>query len=243
MFRLKPDATSDRRRRTRSSDCWAWLQTTGYRRQATGGPASETLAAPTTVGDHLLPGRIPLTCSLSRNSLVRHVSIGTCEQLEGRVENSIDRLSGNGKIRGRKALALWLGWDWLDADVELELRAGKSIAAIFADDGEPAFREIERAILAEVAGRDCVVLATGGGVVLHEANRVGLRNGAKVVWLKARPETIFRRVSDDWNTVSRRPNLTTGGLEEIREVLERRTPLYRECADLEIDTDEDGLAG
>jgi shikimate kinase len=145
---------------------------------------------------------------------------------------------GTGKSAVAQALALRLGWEWIDADVELELRSGKSIAAIFADEGEPAFREMESAVLAELADRDRVVLATGGGIVLREANRTLLRKGATVVWLKARPETIFRRVSDDWNTVSRRPNLTTGGIEEIRDLLEQRTALYRQCADLEIDTDE-----
>jgi shikimate kinase len=63
-----------------------------------------------------------------------------------------------------------------------------------------------------------------------------------VVWLKARPETILNRLSNDWTTVSRRPNLTTGGLDEIREMLDNRTPLYRECADFAVDTDEKTVA-
>jgi shikimate kinase len=145
---------------------------------------------------------------------------------------------GTGKSAVAQILALRLGWDWVDADVELELRAGKSIAAIFADEGEQAFREIEGAIVAELAGRERVVLATGGGIVLRAENRTQLRNGGLVVWLKARPETIFHRVANDWNTASRRPNLTTGGLEEIRELLEQRAPFYQECAHFEIDTDE-----
>ena len=86
------------------------------------------------------------------------------------------------------------------------------------------------------------MLATGGGIVLRAENRELLRSGAIVVWLKATPETILRRLSDDWTTVSRRPNLTTGGLDEIREMLEHRTPLYRQCADLEVDTDEKTIA-
>jgi shikimate kinase len=149
---------------------------------------------------------------------------------------------GTGKSAVAQALALRLGWDWIDADVELELRAGKSIAAIFADEGESAFRELESAILCELADRERVVLATGGGIVLQAENREILCNGALVVWLKARPETIFRRVANDWNTVSRRPNLTTGGLEEIRELLEQRAPFYHECAHFEIDTDEKSIS-
>jgi len=149
---------------------------------------------------------------------------------------------GTGKSAVARLLALRLGWDWVDADVELELRAGKSIAAIFAADGEAAFRDLESAILAELVRQERRVLATGGGVVLRAENRELLRSGAKVVWLKAMPETILRRLSDDWTTAARRPNLTTGGLDEIRDMLARRTPLYRQCADLEIDTEEKTVA-
>jgi shikimate kinase len=147
-----------------------------------------------------------------------------------------------GKSAVAQSLALRLAWDWMDADVELELRAGKSIAAIFADDGEPAFRDLETAILAELVRHERCVLATGGGIVLRAENRELLRAGAIVVWLKALPETILRRLSDDWTTVSRRPNLSTGGLDEIREMLAQRTPLYHESADIEVDTEEKAIA-
>jgi len=149
---------------------------------------------------------------------------------------------GTGKSAAAQQLALRLGWDWMDADVELELRAGKSIAAIFADDGEQAFRDLESLMLAELVGRERSVLATGGGIVLRAENRELLRSGAIVVWLKAEPETILRRLTDDWTTVSRRPNLSTGGLEEIREMLSLRIPLYQQCADLDVDTDEKSVA-
>jgi shikimate kinase len=149
---------------------------------------------------------------------------------------------GTGKSAVAQQLALRLGWDWVDADVELELRAGKSIAAIFADDGEQAFRDLESAMLAELVGRERSVLATGGGIVLRAENRELLRSGAIVVWLKAEPETILRRLSDDWTTATRRPDLSTGGLNEIREMLSLRTPLYQQCADLEVDSEEKSVA-
>ena len=69
---------------------------------------------------------------------------------------------GAGKSATAQQLALRLGWDWIDADVEVELRAGKSIAAIFADDGELAFRDLEAAVLADLLTRDRTVLALGG---------------------------------------------------------------------------------
>jgi shikimate kinase len=150
---------------------------------------------------------------------------------------------GTGKSEVARQLALRLGWDWVDADVEVELKAGKSIAAIFADDGEPAFRDLEATILAELVQRDRAVLALGGGVVLRPANRSLLRQVTKVVWLTATPETIARRLAADAATASRRPNLTAaGGLEEIRRLLAERTPLYRELGDIEIDTENKSAA-
>src|SRR6266446_280163 len=123
---------------------------------------------------------------------------------------------GTGKSEVAQQLALRLAWDWVDADVEVELKAGKSIAAIFADEGEPTFRDLEAAVLTELVQRDRAVLALGGGIVLRTANRELLRQVGTVVWLTAEPETIARRLAADAATASRRPNLTTvGGLEEI----------------------------
>ena len=148
---------------------------------------------------------------------------------------------GVGKTSVAQLLALRLGWDWVDADVEIELRAGKSIAAIFADDGEPAFRDLESAVIAELTGvgqpsrlskdkRDAfptpdltgqagtplhevsrLVLACGGGAVLRLENRQALQAAGKVVWLQARPETILERIATDATTAGRRPQLTTSG--------------------------------
>ncbi len=121
---------------------------------------------------------------------------------------------------------------------EIELRAGRSIAQIFADDGEEAFRELESRVLAESVRRERTVLALGGGVVLRPENRALLKGIGLVVWLEARPETIHRRLADDETSTARRPPLTTGGLAEIRELLDRRTPHYRECASLVVDTED-----
>jgi shikimate kinase len=145
---------------------------------------------------------------------------------------------GTGKTAVARQLGLSLGWDWVDADVEVELRAGRSIAAIFAADGEEAFRELECSVLADLVRRDRTVLALGGGVVLRPANRSLLRAAGKVIWLQAALETIERRLADDPTTAARRPPLTVGGADEIRELLARREPLYRECADLIVDTQQ-----
>jgi shikimate kinase len=145
---------------------------------------------------------------------------------------------GTGKTAVALQLALGLGWDWIDADVEVELRAGKSITAIFADGGEPTFRDLEAAVLTDLARRDRTVLALGGGVVLRPANRTLLQQIGRVVWLTAAPETIASRLAADPTTALRRPNLTAaGGLVEIRRLLDERSPLYHQCCHLEIDTE------
>jgi shikimate kinase len=145
---------------------------------------------------------------------------------------------GTGKSTVARHLALALGWEWIDADVEVELAAGKSIAAIFTDDGEVRFRELESAVIADLARRDSIVLAAGGGAVLRPENCLALRSTGRVVWLTARPETIVERLASDPTTRERRPNLTTaGGEAEIRSLLESRRPLYAAAADLTVETD------
>ena len=79
-----------------------------------------------------------------------------------------------GKSETARLLAQRLGWEWVDADAEIEARAGKTIAKIFADDGEQAFRDAESRVVAELAVRDRTVLALGGGAVLREENRRAL---------------------------------------------------------------------
>ena len=146
-----------------------------------------------------------------------------------------------GKTTLARLVAERLGWDWIDADTEIELRAGKSISRIFAEDGEPAFRDIEAAVIGEFCRRDRLVLAAGGGAPLRPDNRRAMRARGKVVWLVARPETILARMAADAATPARRPALTDRpALEEIIQLLDSREPIYRETADLIVDT-EGGL--
>ena len=143
-----------------------------------------------------------------------------------------------GKTTVARLLAERLAWSWVDADVEIEQRAGKSIADIFADQGEGVFRELEVQVTADLCGRSQNILAAGGGAPMREENRQAMRSAGPVVWLKARPETIYHRMSGDETTAERRPNLTTsGGIGEIVELLGQREPIYRDMADVEIDTE------
>jgi shikimate kinase len=143
-----------------------------------------------------------------------------------------------GKTTMARLLAQRLQWDWIDADVEIERRAGKSIARMFAEDGEPAFRDLEAQVIAELCSRERLVLAAGGGAPLRPESRQAMRAGGTVVWLQARPETVLQRMSGDATTLSRRPSLTDKNpLDEIVHLLERREPIYRESAHLAIDTE------
>lgn len=145
---------------------------------------------------------------------------------------------GTGKSTVGRALAARLGWGFADADECVEAAAGKSIADIFAAEGEGGFRDREAAALAELCALTNHVVATGGGVVLRAASRALLRDSGFVAWLTARPETAFARLQGDPTTAARRPNLTpAGGLDEVRALAAAREPLYRECADFVCDTD------
>jgi len=145
---------------------------------------------------------------------------------------------GTGKTTVAEQLAMRLGWDWVDADHVIELRAGKSITAIFAEQGQEAFRDMEAEVVAELCARQRAVIALGGGAMMREANRQALYQCQQVVWLKASPDAIEARLAADPATSSRRPNLTiSGGRTEIERLLAERTPNYRACATLEVDTE------
>jgi shikimate kinase len=141
---------------------------------------------------------------------------------------------GSGKSTVARALARRLGWRWVDADALLEERHGRSIAQIFAAEGEAGFRDKESAILAELCKQQQSVIATGGGVILRVENRERLKAAGLCVWLTAGPATIWERLQTDATTAARRPALTVGGLAEVEELLRVREPLYRDCAHLSV---------
>jgi shikimate kinase len=145
---------------------------------------------------------------------------------------------GTGKTTVSRLLAGRLGFESIDADDQIERRAGKTIAAIFADDGEAAFRDLEATVMTELCRRTQLVVAPGGGAVLREATRDAMRAAGPVVWLTASVDTISARLAADAATGDRRPNLTAeGGRAEIDAVLAERTPIYRACATFVVDTE------
>ncbi|REK30150.1 MAG: shikimate kinase [Planctomycetota bacterium] len=151
---------------------------------------------------------------------------------------------GTGKTTVAQILAERLGWPTCDTDIDIVASAGRSIAEIFAADGEKSFRDRETAAVMAALAEPGRVVSLGGGAVLREENRRALAAATtRVVWLTAAAETILTRLSADPATAEQRPNLTAdGGLQEIRQVLAEREPIYRECADLEVDTEGKDVA-
>src|SRR5437660_5259151 len=121
----------------------------------------------------------------------------------------------------------------VDSDQEIERRCGVKIPLIWEIEGEAGFRGREAQVLAELTAQDGAVLATGGGSVLLDENRKRLAARGTVVYLRASPEELYRRVHYDRN----RPLLATGDpLARLRELYAERDSLYRGVADLVLET-------
>ncbi len=144
---------------------------------------------------------------------------------------------GAGKSTIGRLLAAELQRDFLDSDHEIQARCGADIPWIFDIEGEAGFREREVAMIDELTGLSEIVLATGGGAVMNEANRRALRERGTVVYLYTTVEQQLRRTAKDRN----RPLLRNKDPEAVlRGLFELRDPLYRATADLLVRTDRRG---
>jgi 3-dehydroquinate synthase len=140
---------------------------------------------------------------------------------------------GTGKTSVGKELSRQLGYRFIDTDVLIEEREGKPISLIFKDKGEAYFRKLEQATVEEVSKIRNIVIATGGGIIKNRKNVENLGRRGIIVWLKADPEIILKRVMTEGG---KRPLLDVKEpLEEINKLLSERLPLYRQ-ADTSVDT-------
>ena len=152
---------------------------------------------------------------------------------------SLIGLPGSGKSTIGRQLAKRLKLLFHDSDLVIEQRIGCSIREFFEREGESAFRAIEQEVIAELTQTSQCVISTGGGVVLHPANRDKLRSQCKTVYLHCAPEEIFRRLRHDQN----RPLLQVPNpLDKLVQLYEVRDPLYREAAHFVVQTGKPSVA-
>jgi shikimate kinase len=147
-----------------------------------------------------------------------------------------------GKTSVGRSLAKRLGRPFLDADSELVKEHDLKISEIVNKQGWDVFREIESDIIKRFCELDDHVVATGGGVVLNDKNVKLMKRNGKLVWLKAKPETIKKRILQDKKTKDFRPPLTSkGSIDEVHETLQNRNPFYEKAMDFVVDTDDIGI--
>jgi shikimate kinase len=145
-------------------------------------------------------------------------------------------MPGCGKSTLGKLLARRLEKTFYDADAELERRLGVTIPVVFELEGEAGFRDREEAVLAELVAHTNVIVSTGGGVVLRPANRERLKQAGTVLYLHATPDTLRERTRHS----KHRPLLQAADPHaRLQELYAARDPLYREVADIVIESDRE----
>jgi shikimate kinase len=141
-------------------------------------------------------------------------------------------MMGAGKTAIGRRLAKTLGWPFHDADAAIETAAGTSIANIFAEIGEPAFRAKERQVIARLLRGERAVIALGGGAFMDPETRALVRATGCSIWLRAELDVLVRRTA----RLKKRPLLATGDPRAtLARLLEQREPVYAE-ADQVIDS-------
>ncbi len=142
---------------------------------------------------------------------------------------------GSGKTRVGRIVAEQRDEQFVDIDELIVHFAGRDIATIFSEEGEHGFRNRERKCIEMSTAVPNRVISAGGGAVESPDTRELLRNYGTVVWLSAPADVLWSRISSDPASVINRPNLAGGGLSEVVEILEKRTPLYAQTSHVTVD--------
>jgi shikimate kinase len=149
----------------------------------------------------------------------------------------------SGKTVVGKAVAERLNRVFIDSDDYLEFKAGRSIERIVNEEGWDYFRDLEKKVIDELSGQDNLVIATGGGVVTNEENIERLKQNGLIIWLQAKAVILKDRMDNDQSKGKKRPSLTgQDPVGEIKNVLDQRSPLYEQAADLAIETSSLSIA-
>jgi shikimate kinase len=144
-------------------------------------------------------------------------------------------MMGAGKTTVGRRLAERLGWAYLDSDQQCAEATGRTVPEIFAEDGEAAFRAVETGVLSTaLTGTEPVVVSAAGGTVLSEANRALMAASGTVVWLRADPSVLARRVGAGEG----RPLLDDDPPAVLAGLVAERRDLYASVADVTIDVDD-----
>ena len=141
-------------------------------------------------------------------------------------------MMGAGKTSVGKKLEEMTGRPCVDTDDMIVEKHGR-ITDIFEKYGEPYFRDLETGVAEEISKSDNLIVSTGGGMVMRPLNAEFLKRNGKIVFLRARLETLLKRVEGD----DSRPLLKGGAEERLRELIAVRTPVYEAAADFVVDTD------
>lgn len=138
---------------------------------------------------------------------------------------------GSGKSTLAKGLSEALGMPLIDTDEEIVRRQGRTIAEIFACDGEAFFRSLETELIKELSEKEGYIISLGGGLAVNEKNHPYLKAAGRLILLDCGIEETLRRISGD----KTRP-LTAGGEEDIIARYNYRKPIYESVADIVIDS-------
>jgi len=144
-------------------------------------------------------------------------------------------MRGSGKTAIGKEIAIITGKKFIDTDAEIERETEKSIPEIFSKQGEAGFREIEGKVVQKISSGKDLIIGTGGGVVLNRENVIALKENGVIVLLEASLNTMVQRLKNtDRPSLTKHKNIE----DEIMEIRKKRDKLYRESAEIIVNTDD-----